>query len=643
MIAGILKKYWGYDGFRPMQEEIINSALEGKDTLALMPTGGGKSVCFQVPAMAREGLCLVVSPLIALMKDQVQNLNSKGIKALAIYSGMPYSKIDITLDNAIYGDFKFLYVSPERLGTPMFKSYLQEMNVSFIVVDEAHCISQWGHDFRPAYREISKIRELFPQAPVLALTATATEEVITDIQQQLSFRESNVVRMSFERKNLTYVVRNTENKAQELLRILNRIEGSAIIYTQNRKKTQEVAEFLKANGFTAEYYHAGLSASAKDESEERWKSGKSRIMVATNAFGMGIDKPDVRIVLHTDMPSSIEAYFQEAGRAGRDGKRAYAVALYNSADNRIIKKRISDNYPEKDYIRSIYEHICYYYKMALGDGLNCTFEFSLSEFCRIYKFQMLQTDSALRILTRMGYLEYVEEMEYSSSIQFIIERDELYRLKEGSADTEALLTAILRNYCGVFSEQVYIDERLLIIKVEEREIDEHDHYADEIRQCEPIAVSEIIDRSETYDESPKDGHGEYEHHVQGIVHIDVDQTDPHQCQSERYTEIVPYGLQLTLTGSCDTISEIAQSKAGDGTVNGIHHPDESDVRNTQTADAVIEQDPFLVHPRTDDPTDDEHREGEQSKDTCMPRAQIWDRFYDFPSSVGHSIHRHQRL
>ena len=267
--------------------------------------------------------------------------------------------------------------------------------------------------------------------------------------------------MSFERKNLSYIVRNTDNKAQELLRILNRIEGSAIIYTQNRKKTQEVAEFLVNNGFTAEYYHAGLSASAKDEREERWKSGKSRIMVATNAFGMGIDKPDVRIVLHTDLPSSIEAYFQEAGRAGRDGNRAYAVALYNAADNRILKKRISDNYPDKEYIRSVYEHICYYYKMALGDGLNCTFEFSLPEFCRIYKFQTLQADSALRILTRMGYLEYVEEMEYSSSIQFIIERDELYRLKEGSADSETLITAILRNYCGVFSEQVYIDERLL--------------------------------------------------------------------------------------------------------------------------------------------------------------------------------------
>ncbi|MBR2606660.1 MAG: RecQ family ATP-dependent DNA helicase [Bacteroidaceae bacterium] len=457
----ILKEHWGYDAFRGIQEEIINSIGSGRDTLGLMPTGGGKSITFQVPTLATEGLCLVITPLIALMKDQVANLRSRHIKATAIYSGMKHSDVITALENCIFGDYKFLYVSPERLSSEIFQKKISRVNVSMITVDEAHCISQWGHDFRPAYREISKIREIFPHAPILALTATATKEVIKDIQAQLSFRESNVIRMSFERKNLSYIVRNTDNKAQELLRILNRIEGSAIIYTQNRKKTQEVAEFLVNNGFTAEYYHAGLSANAKDEREERWKSGKSRIMVATNAFGMGIDKPDVRIVLHTDLPSSIEAYFQEAGRAGRDGNRAYAVALYNAADNRILKKRISDNYPDKEYIRSVYEHICYYYKMALGDGLNCTFEFSLPEFCRIYKFQTLQADSALRILTRMGYLEYVEEMEYSSSIQFIIERDELYRLKEGSADCEALITAILRNYCGVFSEQVYIDERLL--------------------------------------------------------------------------------------------------------------------------------------------------------------------------------------
>ncbi|MBQ5664065.1 MAG: RecQ family ATP-dependent DNA helicase [Bacteroidaceae bacterium] len=457
----ILKKHWGYDAFRGIQQEIISSIGAGRDTLGLMPTGGGKSITFQVPTLAREGLCLVITPLIALMKDQVANLKSHMIKAAAIYSGMKHSDVITALENCIFGDYKFLYVSPERLSSEIFLKKIRRVNVKMITVDEAHCISQWGHDFRPAYREISKIRNIFPDAPVLALTATATKEVIADIQKQLSFKESNVIRMSFERKNLSYIVRNTDNKAQELLRILNRIEGSAIIYTQNRKKTQEIAEFLVKNGFTAEYYHAGLSSSAKDEREEMWKSGKSRIMVATNAFGMGIDKPDVRIVLHTDMPSSIEAYFQEAGRAGRDGNRAYAVALYNSADNRILKKRISDNYPDKEYIRSIYEHICYYYQMALGDGLNCTFEFSLTEFCRIYKFQTLQTDSALRILTRMGYLEYVEEMEYSSSIQFIIERDELYKLKEGSADTEALITTILRNYCGVFSEQVYIDERLL--------------------------------------------------------------------------------------------------------------------------------------------------------------------------------------
>ncbi len=458
----ILKEYWGYDHFRGIQEEIITSIGTGHDTLGLMPTGGGKSITFQVPTMATDGLCLVITPLVALMKDQVANLRSRHIKAAAIYSGMKHADIITTLENCIFGDYKFLYVSPERLSSEIFLIKIRRINVRIITVDEAHCISQWGHDFRPAYREISKIREIFPEAPVLALTATATAEVVKDIQQQLAFREKCAVhRMSFERKNLSYIIRNTDNKEKELLHILSRISGSAIIYTQNRKKTQEVAEFLISKGHTAEYYHAGLSSHAKDEREERWKSGKSRIMVATNAFGMGIDKPDVRIVIHTDLPSSIEAYFQEAGRAGRDGNRAYAVALYNSNDKRTLSKRISDNYPTKEYISNIYEHICYYYKMALGDGYNCTFEFSLTDFCRTYRFQTLQTDSALRILTRMGYLEYVEEMEYASSIHFTIERDELYKIREGSRDAEKLLTAILRNYCGLFSEQVYIDEHLL--------------------------------------------------------------------------------------------------------------------------------------------------------------------------------------
>ncbi len=460
--TAILKKYWGFDQFRGIQEEIITSIGTGHDTLGLMPTGGGKSITFQVPALATDGLCLVITPLVALMKDQVANLRSRHIKAAAIYSGMKHADIITALENCIFGDYKFLYVSPERLSSEIFLNKIRRVNVSIITVDEAHCISQWGHDFRPAYREISKIREIFPTAPVLALTATATAEVVKDIQEQLAFRErKRVHRMSFERKNLSYIVRTTENKEKELLHILDRISGATIIYTQNRKKTQEVAEFLIGKGFTAEFYHAGLSALAKDEREERWKSGKSRIMVATNAFGMGIDKPDVRLVIHTDLPSSIEAYFQEAGRAGRDGNRAYAVALYNRKDGGILKKRISDNYPEKEYIREIYEHICYYYKMALGDGYNCTFEFSLTDFCRIYHFQTLQTDSALRILTRMGYLEYVEEMEYASSIHFTVARDELYKIHEGSPDAERLLTAILRNYCGLFSEQVYIDEALL--------------------------------------------------------------------------------------------------------------------------------------------------------------------------------------
>lgn len=457
----ILKEYWGFNDFRGIQREIIESIGSGRDTLGLMPTGGGKSIAFQVPALAGEGLCIVVTPLIALMKDQVANLRARGIKATAIYSGMRTSDVVTALENCIFGDYKFLYISPERISSELFVKKIQRVKVQLITVDEAHCISQWGHDFRPAYRQICELRRMFPSAPVLALTATATPEVVKDIQQQLNFREENCYSMSFERKNLVYVVRRTENKAKELLHILSRIEGSAIIYTLNRKKTKEVCDFLLANGVTAEYYHAGLSPESKDAKEHAWKSGTARVMVSTNAFGMGIDKPDVRLVVHVDLPSSVESYFQEAGRAGRDGEKAYAVVLYSKGDSRVVTRRLSDNYPPQDFIREVYDEVCYYYSMALGDGMDCTFEFSLGDFCKKYHRPTLQTDSALRILTRMGYIEYVEEMEYASRLRFIVDKDALFRFRGLPKEYELLINAILRNYSGLFTDPAFIDERYL--------------------------------------------------------------------------------------------------------------------------------------------------------------------------------------
>lgn len=457
----ILKQYWGYDDFRGIQREIIESIEAGRDTLGLMPTGGGKSIAFQVPTLAREGLCIVVTPLIALMKDQVANLRSRSIKAAAVYSGMRTSEVIKVLENCIFGDYKFLYVSPERLSSEIFLNKVRKMPVSLITVDEAHCISQWGHDFRPAYRRIAELRTLFPGVPVLALTATATTGVVRDIQQQLGFEHENCFRMSFERKNLVYVVRRTENKFQELLHILGNIDGSTIIYVPNRKKCKELCEQLIAHEITAEYYHAGLAPESKDEREERWRTGVSRVIVATNAFGMGIDKPDVRLVVHTDLPNSIESYFQEAGRAGRDGLRAYAVVLYSRRDNATVSRRLSDNYPLPEFIREVYDNLCYYYTMALGDGLNCTFEFALADFCHKYHLPVLPTDSALRILTRMGYIDYVEEMEYSSRLCFIVGRDDLYRIYNLSDELDRLITALLRNYSGLFSDFVFIDERYL--------------------------------------------------------------------------------------------------------------------------------------------------------------------------------------
>ena len=469
----ILRQYWGYDDFRGIQREIIESIGSGHDTLGLMPTGGGKSITFQVPALSKEGTCIVITPLIALMKDQVENLRRRGIRAAAIYSGLTREEIVITLENCIFGAVKILYVSPERLSSELFQTKLRHMHVSFITVDEAHCISQWGYHFRPSYLEIAKIRKFLPGIPVLALTATATPQVVDDICDKLSRNVEcgmrnenshipfNVFRMSFERRNLAYVVRQATDKREQLIHILQNVKGTAIVYTRSRRRTKEFAELLNEAGISATFYHAGLDTATKDERQIAWQNDKTRVMVATNAFGMGIDKPDVRVVIHVDCPDSVEAYFQEAGRAGRDGQKAYAVLLYNDADHRKLEKRISDTFPEKDFIREVYEHLAYFYQIGVGSGYNHTFEFNIDKFCHAFRHFPIQVDSALKILNRAGYIEYTEEQDNQARVMFTVSRNELYRLENNTDNEERVITALLRNYGGLFTDYNYIDESFI--------------------------------------------------------------------------------------------------------------------------------------------------------------------------------------
>ncbi|MEG1904810.1 MAG: ATP-dependent DNA helicase RecQ [Bacteroidales bacterium] len=461
-IHEILKKYWGYDQFRPLQEDIIRSVLSGKDTLGLMPTGGGKSITFQVPALMQEGVCIVVTPLIALMKDQKDNLRARGIKAAAVYSGMSRQEIIVALENCIFGDYKFLYVSPERLTTELFQAKLQAMKVNMLVVDESHCISQWGYDFRPSYLRIAEIRELLPGVPILALTATATPDVVTDIQEKLHFHQKNVFRKSFDRTNLSYVVRHTDNKIEELKRILTRVPGTAIVYVRSRKRTKEISDLLVQAGFSSDYYHAGLSYELKEKKQEAWKNDACRVIVSTNAFGMGIDKPDVRVVVHMDLPNSPEEYFQEAGRAGRDEQKAYAVILYSNADKAKLRKRITDAFPEREFIKNVYHSLGNFFQIAEGAGFEGVFDFEPTRFCSVYKYPMIPVHHALNLLQQSGYIEYDPEADSLSRLLFTVTRDELYRLKEFDTKTTALINIILRSYTGLFADYVFIREELLM-------------------------------------------------------------------------------------------------------------------------------------------------------------------------------------
>lgn len=460
-IHEILKKYWGYNSFRELQEEIITSILNGYDTLGLLPTGGGKSITFQVPTLAIEGMAIIVTPIISLMKDQVDNLVARGIKATYIHSGLSIGEIRRTLDKCTFGKYKFLYISPERIASETFIDKLRFMPVKLIVVDEAHCISQWGYDFRPSFLNICKIRDIFPGVPILALTATATPDVVKDIMDKLKFNNGKIFSKSFARTNLTYVVRRTDDKVSQLIKIFWKVPGSGIVYVRSRAKTKQIAEALTSHGISADYYHAGLENNDKADRQNKWKSGETRVMVATNAFGMGIDKPDVRIVAHIDIPNSIEEYYQEAGRAGRDGKKSFVILLVKNTDKAVLKKRISDSFPDKDFIKKVYERVGNFLDVPVGEGYNQVYDFNFILFCRTFKYPVIPTHSALEILTKSGYLDFIEEIDTQSRVMILAPKEELYHLPGDNPNLDIVLQAILRTYSGLFADYVYINEALI--------------------------------------------------------------------------------------------------------------------------------------------------------------------------------------
>lgn len=489
----ILRQYWGYDSFRSLQEEIIQSVYDGKDTLGLMPTGGGKSLTFQVPALLMDGVCIVITPLIALMKDQVDALRAKGIKATCIHSGMSRQEIIVALENCVWGNYKFLYIAPERINTELFLDRLMYMNVCLIAVDESHCVSQWGYDFRPSYLRITKLRELLPEVPILALTASATPEVIEDIQEKLNFREKNVFKKSFYRSNLAYVIRHTEDKMFQIFHILDSVPGSAIIYVRNRKLTKEIALELQRAGISADYFHAGLTMDEKATKQTNWKENRCRVIVATNAFGMGIDKSDVRLVLHYELPSSLEEYFQEAGRAGRDGNKAYAVVLYSEKDKTSLKRRVKDTFPTKEFVLDVYEKLAYFFEIGMNMGAGTGHNFVLEEFCKVFKYNMTHVHSALKLLDLADYINYVEETDRRSKIKFTIHRDALYQSQGFKPDIDALLQVLLRSYTGLFADYIYINESLLSqrVGISVQEVYEHLKFLSSIQVVHYIPAKKI--------------------------------------------------------------------------------------------------------------------------------------------------------